>query len=190
MERLVDGVGDRRGPDRPHAQRAGLEPVARPAAIAGGLRGAVRNHRAAPVRRGRPLRRRRQRRTAGSLAARHHSGPRTRSGADDRREPSSRRLRASRRCRSRRPPPASSASIPLYVPADDAAAAASRARGSACVFHRRTTSRSTAPAGEYLPEEVTLDPAAAAALATGRVSPEIADLVRRRVIVDLPKRYY
>ena len=43
---------------------------------------------------------------------------------------------------------------------------------------------------QYLPEEVALDPAAAAALATGRVSPEIADLVRRKVIVDLPKRYY
>jgi uncharacterized protein YbaR (Trm112 family) len=43
---------------------------------------------------------------------------------------------------------------------------------------------------EYLPEEVALDPAVMASLDTGRISPEIAELVRRRVIVDLPKRYY
>ncbi len=43
---------------------------------------------------------------------------------------------------------------------------------------------------QYLPEEVTLDPALTEALATGRVSPEIEDLLRRKVIVDLPKRYY
>ena len=43
---------------------------------------------------------------------------------------------------------------------------------------------------EYLPEELTLDRAAITSLAAGRISGELADLVRRRVIVDLPKRYY
>jgi hypothetical protein len=43
---------------------------------------------------------------------------------------------------------------------------------------------------EYLPEEVALDPAVMASLDAGRISPEIAELVRRKVIVDLPKRYY
>jgi hypothetical protein len=42
----------------------------------------------------------------------------------------------------------------------------------------------------YLPEEVALDAALTASLAAGRLSPEILDLVRRKVIVDLPKRYY
>jgi uncharacterized protein YbaR (Trm112 family) len=43
---------------------------------------------------------------------------------------------------------------------------------------------------EYLPEELTLDRSAIASLATGRVSGELLDLLRRKVIVDLPKRYY
>jgi hypothetical protein len=43
---------------------------------------------------------------------------------------------------------------------------------------------------QYLPEEVALDSAVMASLGTGRVSPEVAELVRRKVIVDLPKRYY
>ena len=43
---------------------------------------------------------------------------------------------------------------------------------------------------QYLPEELTLDRAAVAALETGRVPGELADLVRRKVIVDLPKKYY
>jgi hypothetical protein len=42
----------------------------------------------------------------------------------------------------------------------------------------------------YLPEEVALDAAVTASLAAGRLSPEIVELVRRKVIVDLPKRYY
>jgi uncharacterized protein YbaR (Trm112 family) len=43
---------------------------------------------------------------------------------------------------------------------------------------------------EYLPEELTIDRSTMAALRAGRVSGEIADLLRRKVIVDLPTRYY
>jgi hypothetical protein len=43
---------------------------------------------------------------------------------------------------------------------------------------------------QYLPEEVTISRQALQALEQGRVPAELADLVRRRVIVDLPKRYY
>jgi hypothetical protein len=42
----------------------------------------------------------------------------------------------------------------------------------------------------YMPESVTVPAAALAALRQGRVPPELADLVRRRVILDLPPRYY
>jgi uncharacterized protein YbaR (Trm112 family) len=41
----------------------------------------------------------------------------------------------------------------------------------------------------YLPDEVTIARADLAALASGRVPPGAADLVRRRVVVDLPLRY-
>ena len=43
---------------------------------------------------------------------------------------------------------------------------------------------------QYLPEALTLDRSAVASLATGRVSGELIELLRRKVIVDLPKRYY
>jgi hypothetical protein len=43
---------------------------------------------------------------------------------------------------------------------------------------------------QYLPGEVTIGRPALAAIAEGRVPAELADLVRRRVIVDLPRRYY
>ena len=43
---------------------------------------------------------------------------------------------------------------------------------------------------QYLPETLTLDRTAVAALSTGRVSGEFVELLRRKVIVDLPKRYY
>jgi uncharacterized protein YbaR (Trm112 family) len=43
---------------------------------------------------------------------------------------------------------------------------------------------------QYLPEEVTISRRALAAIAEGRVPDELAELRRRRVIVDLPKRYY
>jgi uncharacterized protein YbaR (Trm112 family) len=43
---------------------------------------------------------------------------------------------------------------------------------------------------QYLPDEVVVGTAALAALVEGRLVPELADLVRPRVILDLPKRYY
>ena len=43
---------------------------------------------------------------------------------------------------------------------------------------------------KYLPEVVDIERAAFAALAEGRLPQELADLARRRVILDLPARYY
>ena len=43
---------------------------------------------------------------------------------------------------------------------------------------------------EYLPEELTIERAALASLESGRVAGEAIELLRRKVIVDLPKRYY
>jgi hypothetical protein len=43
---------------------------------------------------------------------------------------------------------------------------------------------------QYLPETLTLDRSAVDSLAAGRVSGELVELLRRKVIVDLPKRYY
>jgi uncharacterized protein YbaR (Trm112 family) len=43
---------------------------------------------------------------------------------------------------------------------------------------------------QYLPETLTLDRTAIDSLASGRVSGDLVELLRRKVIVDLPKRYY
>jgi len=43
---------------------------------------------------------------------------------------------------------------------------------------------------EYLPATLVVDRAALAALPSGRLPPELAELARRRVILDLPGRYY
>jgi hypothetical protein len=43
---------------------------------------------------------------------------------------------------------------------------------------------------EYLPEQLEMDRSSLDALATGQVPPALADLVRRRVVLDLPKKYY
>ena len=43
---------------------------------------------------------------------------------------------------------------------------------------------------QYLPEALMLDRSAVASFATGKVSGELIELLRRKVIVDLPKRYY
>jgi hypothetical protein len=43
---------------------------------------------------------------------------------------------------------------------------------------------------QYLPDELTLDRAVLASLATGRMENNLAELARRKVIVDLPRRYY
>ncbi|HEY2153675.1 MAG TPA: hypothetical protein VGH34_22895 [Vicinamibacterales bacterium] len=42
----------------------------------------------------------------------------------------------------------------------------------------------------YLPEDVTVDRSMLTAIESGRVTHELAELVRRRVVVDLPRRYY
>jgi uncharacterized protein YbaR (Trm112 family) len=42
----------------------------------------------------------------------------------------------------------------------------------------------------YLPQSLALARSTIVALESGRVTPELADLVRRKVIVDLPRRYY
>jgi len=43
---------------------------------------------------------------------------------------------------------------------------------------------------QYLPDEAVVSKAALTALGEGRLPPELADLARRRVVLDLPKRYY
>ena len=43
---------------------------------------------------------------------------------------------------------------------------------------------------EYLPDEVTLDAAALTALNEQKITPELLELTRRRVILQLPKKYY
>jgi uncharacterized protein YbaR (Trm112 family) len=43
---------------------------------------------------------------------------------------------------------------------------------------------------QYLPETLTIDRATVDALSSGRVTGDLIELVRRKVIVDLPKRYY
>jgi hypothetical protein len=42
----------------------------------------------------------------------------------------------------------------------------------------------------YLPEEIAIERRTLDALASGRIEGELVDLVRRKVIVDLPNRYY
>ena len=43
---------------------------------------------------------------------------------------------------------------------------------------------------QYLPEELTIDRQSLAAIEAGRLSGDLLDLLRRKVIVDLPNRYY
>ena len=43
---------------------------------------------------------------------------------------------------------------------------------------------------QYLPEALTLDRSTVASLSGGRISGDLIELLRRKVIVDLPKRYY
>jgi hypothetical protein len=43
---------------------------------------------------------------------------------------------------------------------------------------------------QYLPDSAVIERSAARALAEGRIPPGLADLARRRVILDLPARYY
>jgi uncharacterized protein YbaR (Trm112 family) len=43
---------------------------------------------------------------------------------------------------------------------------------------------------EYLPDALTIDRASLAAMAAGQLTPELEAFVRRRIILDLPRRYY
>jgi hypothetical protein len=43
---------------------------------------------------------------------------------------------------------------------------------------------------EYLPDEVVVEATSLGALTAGRVPPDLEELARRRVILDLPPRYY
>lgn len=43
---------------------------------------------------------------------------------------------------------------------------------------------------QYLPDRVAIDRASLRALASGRLPSGLVDLARRRVIVDLPRKYY
>jgi uncharacterized protein YbaR (Trm112 family) len=43
---------------------------------------------------------------------------------------------------------------------------------------------------EYLPDAVTIDRASLTAIAAGRLTPELEVFLRRRIILDLPRRYY
>ena len=43
---------------------------------------------------------------------------------------------------------------------------------------------------QYLPDEVVVSSSALALLGDGQLSPELADLVSRRVVLELPQRYY
>ena len=43
---------------------------------------------------------------------------------------------------------------------------------------------------QYLPDEVVVDRASIDALRTGRLPAAPPELLRRRVVLDLPKRYY
>ena len=64
------------------------------------------------------------------------------------------------------------------------------ASGSGCTSRRGLRSRSTAPAGSTCRTTSTVDPAALAALPARIVAAPLVDLARRRVILDLPERYY
>ena len=77
---------------------------------------------------------------------------------------------------------------PLYVadgaPADGGTAVRFRLR-----FPSEDYEQEYGACRQYLPDEVTIARADLDALAAGRVPPGAADLVRRRVVVDLPRRY-
>ena len=43
---------------------------------------------------------------------------------------------------------------------------------------------------QYLPDALTIDRASLSAMAAGNLTPEMETFVRRRIILDLPRRYY
>ena len=43
---------------------------------------------------------------------------------------------------------------------------------------------------EYLPDALAIDRASIEAMSAGRLTPDLEALARRRIILDLPRRYY
>jgi hypothetical protein len=43
---------------------------------------------------------------------------------------------------------------------------------------------------QYLPDALTIDRASLTAMAAGELNPELEAFLRRRIILDLPRRYY
>jgi uncharacterized protein YbaR (Trm112 family) len=76
---------------------------------------------------------------------------------------------------------------PLYVVAEASAVSTVRFR---LQFPSEDYEQEYGACRQYLPDEVTIARQALQALDEGRLPDELADLVRRRVIVDLPQRYY
>jgi hypothetical protein len=76
---------------------------------------------------------------------------------------------------------------PLYLPSEGDGAAPVRFQ---LQFPSEDYEQEYGACRRYLPEEVTISRQALQALEQGRVPAELSDLVRRRVIVDLPKKYY
>jgi hypothetical protein len=74
---------------------------------------------------------------------------------------------------------------PLYTVDGDGARATLRLR-----FPSEDYEEEYAAARAYLPDDVIVAGSALASLPAARLSPELADLARRRIILDLPKHYY
>jgi uncharacterized protein YbaR (Trm112 family) len=83
---------------------------------------------------------------------------------------------------------------PLYVAADEASPGSPGSPGSDIRFRLQFPSedyeQEYGACRQYLPEEVTIARRSLQALGEGGLPDELADLVRRRVVVDLPARYY
>ena len=128
-----------------------------------------------------------------SRAAGRSTDTRSRSSADDYRQPAHGRFRAApARARRRLERAASFAST--RCTSAGAAGAAGSASGDTVRFRLQFPSedyeQEYGACRQYLPDEVTISRRALQALDDGRLPDELADLVRRRVIVDLPGQYY
>ena len=188
MARLIDGRIRRRQArvviSHTHNQRV-VEPSHGQPLPPAGLSRPLRDARAAPLRRSRPLRRRRQRRPARSVAARSSDALDARSGADDRRQPRHRR-RVHGRIRSTLPSWTSTGELrmnPLYTASSRTASRS----GSGCTSRPPTTRTSTAPAGGTCPDEIVVGSGVARRAARRALPADLDELVRRRVILDLPR---
>ena len=121
------------------------------------------------------------------VAARRPGDARQRSGADDRREPPSRRVRAPSAAAARgrrRRIPRQSALRRRDADGEQLAPAAAR-------FPSEDYEQEYGACRQYLPEEVTLDAGRRGGAGhRPAVAGDLRTCVRRKVIVDLPKRYY